>query len=115
MRLLGLLAALRCAIAVGPVPVAAAADTDEPGGLPAFTQVEAPTITGVRRFGRSLVAEPGRWSPTPTRRALPAVPRGRGAAGCHDPPSRDPSPETSGLRLAVRWTVSHPERTTASV
>ncbi|GAA4810941.1 DUF3152 domain-containing protein [Nocardioides caeni] len=37
---------------------------DEP--LPSLTQVRAPAIDGVRRFGRTLTADPGRWQPTPT-------------------------------------------------
>lgn len=114
MRLLGLLTALCCAIAVGPVPAAGATDTDEPGGLPAFTQVEAPSITGVRRYGHTLVADPGRWSPAPTRVRYQWYREGVPLPGATTR-RREIRPGDVGLRLAVRVTVSHPERATASV
>ncbi len=59
--LLGLVLALTGALVI---PAAPGAARDE---LPALSVVKAPSYDGVRRFGRTLVAAPGRWSPAPAK------------------------------------------------
>lgn len=116
-RLRGLVLAWCCALAAGIAPAVASADTGGArgaGDLPAFTQVEAPSVSGVRRYGHSLLADPGRWSPTPATTRYQWYRDGRALVG--DTGRRHViRPGDVGHRLAVRVTVAHPERTTASV
>lgn len=116
-RLPGIVLALCCVLAAaGFTPALAAADTGDSGSgdLPAFTQVEAPGIVGVRRYGHALYADPGRWSPAPTRIAYQWY-RDRVALTGETARRHLIRPGDVGHRLSVAVTVSHPERTTARV
>lgn len=116
-RLPGIVLALCCALAAGLAPALAAADTGDGGDggdLPAFTQVEAPGIVGVRRYGHALYADPGRWSPTPTSIEYQWY-RDRVALTGETERRHLIRPGDVGHRLSVAITVSHPERTSARV
>lgn len=112
-RILGTVLALCCLLAVGATPSSAAAVAAEPTDLPAFTQVQAPSVSGVRRYGHRLVVSPGRWSPTPATTRYQWYRDGQPLAGATSR-VRDILPGDVGHRLAVRVTVTHPTRTTAS-
>jgi hypothetical protein len=113
-RILGTVLALCCLLAVGATPSSAAAvPAAEPTDLPAFTQVQAPSVSGVRRYGHRLVVSPGRWSPTPATTRYQWYRDGQPLAGATSR-VRDILPGDVGHRLAVRVTVTHPTRTTAS-
>ncbi|MBM7515951.1 DUF3152 domain-containing protein [Nocardioides nitrophenolicus] len=58
--LLGLALALSAALAIPAAPAVA----DDP---PPLVQVQPASYDGARRFGRTLVADPGAWSPAPER------------------------------------------------
>lgn len=94
-----------------PVLPAAPAVADE---LPALTQLSAPSVDGTRRFGHVLVADPGRWSPTPTGvryqwfRGDRAI---TGATGAR----HEIRPNDVGHQLAVRVTVAAPDHTATTV
>ncbi|TWG97391.1 uncharacterized protein DUF3152 [Nocardioides sp. J9] len=111
MRLRGTVLALCCVLAVA-TPAAADEATPGSGDLPAFTQVEAPQVTGVRRFGQTLRAEPGRWRPAPATVRYQWLRDDRpitGATGRR----YQVRPADVGHRLGVKVVLRHPERKTA--
>jgi hypothetical protein len=97
-RLLALALALLGALAVASAP--ASADDQ-----PSLTAVRAPSYDGARRYGGTLRADPGRWTPTPTavgyvwlRDGVPV------ATGARHPIA----PDDVGHRLDLQVTVSAP-------
>ncbi|WP_418059887.1 DUF3152 domain-containing protein [Pimelobacter simplex] len=55
---------LALGLSAAPAPAGAAASADEP---PPLVSVTAPSVDGVARYGRTLVADPGGWAPGPSR------------------------------------------------
>lgn len=110
-RLLGLVLALCCLVTAAPA-TAAVAGPEDPEQPPTLVQVEAPSITGVRRFGQTLVAEPGRWEPAPATVRYQWFRDGLALVGATT--RRHPIlPGDVGHRLTVRVTVARPEWTSA--
>jgi hypothetical protein len=100
--LLGLVVALATALGAAPAP----AEADP--GEPPLEMVRAPSVDGTPRFGRTLVADPGRWRPRPTRVGFQWLRDGR--------PIRDADrrryeirPADVGSRLALLVTVRAPD------
>ncbi|GAA3647163.1 hypothetical protein GCM10022237_03350 [Nocardioides ginsengisoli] len=96
--LLGLTLALTGALTAPSGPASA----DDP---PSLTMVSAPSVDGVRRYGGTLVADPGRWTPAPSRAAYVWLRDGVPAAtGVRHPIA----PDDVGHRLDLQVTVSAP-------
>ena len=108
-----LLATLLAAPALQVVQVVGApsAVADE---LPVLTQVTAPSVDGTRRYGHTLVADPGRWSPTPAATAYQWF---RGSKAITGATGRRHviRPGDVGHQLAVRVRVNRPGYATTTV